>query len=702
MRTTRYTPSLLPRDTLERVFVARHHILDLVDARVRDAAESSSRNHTLLVGPRGSGKTHLLSLAYHHAMDLVRQGERLQVSWLAEDPWAFTTYARLLGAILRGLEPEPWPTLLGAGEAELEDLLLGRADQAGPVLMLVENLDQVFAQIGDRGQQRFRHLLQAHEALLVIASTTRLDRTLADQAAPFYGFFTTTRLAPFDVEEARQLLLALAREKADDALVTRLDDTDRVVPRLRAIASLAGSQPRIWATLATGLSATSLDALVDLLLTTFDDLTPYYQERLARLSPHQRLVVHELAHLDRPAHVADLSGRLGIDQRSLAKSISELVEHGWLAQVHVPYAHLLDRRRTYYELAEPLARIAFQLKETRGEPLRLVVDFLKLWFDPADFGTRARDADVHIEQAVVEWETDSVTAVVRQLSHLTPTQAPTGELLAQIDDALAALEARDAAPLLQIESPVRSLIDSRLGEGDAEGSAQTIHDIRYDLHWAALADLRLDAPADEWALRAANLVGRGDSRPDAAALVLLFEWLARAGRLEEAAVLVDSIDETLGPDHPEVLTTHHNLAYACAVAGDLAWAISLYQATLTARERVLGQDHPDTLATRNNLAYAYRRSGDVRGAISLYRATLAARERVLGAEHPQTLMSANNLAYAFQVAGDLEQAIIYYQDALERCQRTLGAKDPRTATIAANLQEARALATDPASDVRRA
>ena len=54
---------------------------------------------------------------------------------------------------------------------------------------------------------------------------------------------------------------------------------------------------------------------------------------------------------------------------------------------------------------------------------------------------------------------------------------------------------------------------------------------------------------------------------------------------------------------------------------DLAKAITLYQDTLAARERVLGPDHPDTLSSRNNLAGAYQSAGDLATAIPLYHRT---------------------------------------------------------------------------------
>ena len=388
---SRFTPSLMPRERLERLFVVREALLDRILERVRAAATSEERNHTLLVGPRGAGKTHLVSLAYYRARDVTG----VQLAWLPEDPWGIASYRHLLRTIAERLEPavgEPLPSTA----PELETLLVRRAEANGPIVVFAENLDQILDALDNEGQQRLRHVLQAHRSFLLVATSTRIDRTLADQAEPFYGFFTTTRLEPFDVGEAAAMLTAIAAESDDEALAVYLGEAEGQ-SRLRTIAHLAGGQPRIWALLASALTVPGLGELIDLLMTQFDDLTPYYQEQLARLSPQQRLIVIELAGADRPINVADLAQRLEIDQRSLSKTVGELVERGWLAPSTSPLTAQLDRRRTYYELAEPLVRISFQLKETRGEPLRLIVEFLKHWFDPpqlasAEHGGRVRDA----------------------------------------------------------------------------------------------------------------------------------------------------------------------------------------------------------------------------------------------------------------------------------------------------------------------
>ena len=95
------------------------------------------------------------------------------------------------------------------------------------------------------------------------------------------------------------MLVALAIEGKDDRLKNKLSD-NATLSRICTIAHLAGGQPRLWALLGSALTVEQLDHLAELLLSRFDDLTSYYQEQLARLSPQQRLVVAELASANRP------------------------------------------------------------------------------------------------------------------------------------------------------------------------------------------------------------------------------------------------------------------------------------------------------------------------------------------------------------------------------------------------------------------
>ena len=664
---SRFTPSIMPAERLESLFVVRHHILDNLMSSVEELGATPSPHHTLLVGPRGSGKTHLISLVYHRSAHLVEQGrcERLRIAWLPEDPWTIVSYSRLLAAILERLSPDA--ELNGVDEAELDARLRITSREDGPILVLMENVDRILEALGDLGQQRFRNLLQTESGILIIGSTTVLDRTLSDHAYPFFEFFDTIRLKPFSPAQARDMLRALAKESGNEDLANALEG-DGARARIHTIAHLAGGQPRLWALLGSALTVDELNDLTNLLLNRFDDLTPFFQEQLARLSPQQRLVVAELAAADRPLAVKELAGRIGADQRSAAKTVSDLTDRGWLEPVSTIFANLLDRRRTYYELAEPLARLAFQIKESRGEPLPLIIDFLVSWFDADQL--RSSNGGDYGQAALARMERDEVVDLARQLTSLPNSHIHSLDLLGRVEDALASVSDGDAEPVMSLPSALRQAIEYR---------ADSPHDlipIRLSLLYLALEDVG-DIPrhefSDKWLARARRLdaeVGLPTSR------LMLVCWLSASWLFDESEEALSTIaleDERMeGTDA---------LASAYHSAGIFARAIALFEHNLTDRQRILGPDHPQTLATRGGLAGALLDVGRTEQAIEMLRSLLEDYIRTMGPNHPHTLATRGRLAYALLETGNAEQttrATDMLRDLLKDQKHLLGPNHPHT------------------------
>ena len=703
---SRFTPSTMPEDLLARLFVVRQPVLESLMKRVGDLGATPSPHHTLLVGPRGAGKTHLISLVYHRAKNRAGTdgGKPLRIAWLPEDPWTIVSYARLLAAILERVAPDTG--VKSADEAELDARLRSTSRKDGPVLVLMENVDQILDALGEVGQQKLRNLLQTESGVLIIGSTTRLDRSLSSHAAPFFGFFDTIRLEPFSPEEAREMLTALAREAGNAELAERLSSSGALA-RIHTIAHLAGGQPRLWALLGSALTVEELRDLAALLLSRFDDLTPYYQEQLARLSPLQRLVVAELAAADRPLPVKDIAERVGSDQRSVAKAVGDLAERGWLKPVSTIFTELLDRRRTYYDLAEPLARLAFQIKESRGEPLPLVVDFLVNWFDADQL--RSSDGSDYGRVALMRMEQDEVGGLARRLTSLPESRIPSLDLLGQVEDALAAFSAGDAEPVMALRSTLRQAIELRAHD---EGG---IASVRLELLDDALREVG-DVPRGDtnsaWVGRAERLDAEAQSPQSR---LILVRWLAASWRFDEAEAALGTIssetvalegandiaqayesagrfDEAIplyekaladsvrvrGDDHPDVLGARNNLAVAYRVMGRLSEAIALFEEVVADSVRVLGPDRPHTLASRGNLAVAYQEEGRLNEAIPLFEEVVADSVRVLGPDHPHTLVSRYNLAGAYREEGCLDKAIPLYEGVLADRVRILGADHPHT------------------------
>jgi len=546
---SRFTPSNAPVDLLERLFVGRHTVLDDIGDRVRRAATSEERNHTLLVGPRGAGKTHLITLAESRTRNAIDGGLRAQTSWPLEDPYNIASYRDLLREILDQMVPAIDDELANDIDV-LESQIAQRVSQGGPIVLFIENLDQVLEIIDHDGQQRFRHLLQSDKSILVVATTTSLSHALNEQNAPFYGFFTTSQLEPFDVDTAAEMLINIALEDGKDDVAEFLR-SDTGTARLRAIEHLAGGQPRIWATLAASLTVDGLDELVNLLLTRFDDLTPYYQEQLNRLSPHQRRVVLALARADHAVSVGELAELVDVEQRSVAKTVKELADKNWVNPVDTPFAHLLDGRKTYYELSEPLARLSFQIKAARNTPIETVVEFLKCWFEPSDFDPNGSGLESYLQAAIDGLASDPVLRTVRSLEGLPPSTAPVVETVLAADAALAALADGDAQPFIALPTSLRRSIQ---GQIYPETEAARLETCRYRLLNIAVED-RYSIPDVQLSHVCDRILAAADDAINLETQVMTLANLAQAqcalGRLDEADAVLDSItadSQSLSPE----------------------------------------------------------------------------------------------------------------------------------------------------------
>jgi chromosomal replication initiation ATPase DnaA len=73
-----FTPSSMSQAVLEGMFVQREQLLQSI---VKDLAASvnNTKQYLMLVGARGMGKTHFVSLAYHRLKQKVELKDRLLI-----------------------------------------------------------------------------------------------------------------------------------------------------------------------------------------------------------------------------------------------------------------------------------------------------------------------------------------------------------------------------------------------------------------------------------------------------------------------------------------------------------------------------------------------------------------------------------------------------------------------------------------------
>ena len=161
------------------------------------------------------------------------------------------------------------------------------------------------------------------------------------------------------------------------------------------------------------------------------------------------------------------------------------------------------------------------------------------------------------------------------------------------------------------------------------------------------------------------------------------------GQYKEAQGLFEEIlwtqTHTLGPEHPETLTTKAKLASTLWAQGDFPTARAFFEDVLQAQTHVLGSEHPSTLRTKANLSVVLHYQGNFPAARTLYEEVLQTQTRVLGSEHPSTLTTKANLADTLKNQGDFSAARALFEEVLQTQTRVLGHEYPSTLTTKSYL-----------------
>ncbi len=388
-----FSPQWTDPKYLEEILVQRGDLLSESVASVRDSVLTDQRRHLLFIGPRGAGKTHLVTLIQHRLSQDAALTDRMRIAWLNEDETA-TSFLRLLMAIYRSLSeryPKEFPAetiskLAGkdpkTAEEQLTRDLLQNLD-GHIIVCLMENLDCLFRSLSMAEQRNWRAFLQNHPVIVTVGTAQALFDGIADHDEPFFGFFDTRHLQPLSVDDARDLLTRIAKlQKRFDLADFLGTPTGRA--RVDAIRALAGGNPRLYLIFSDLLvNAAALDDLVRPFEEMVDrQLTSYYQERLRWLSPQQREIVQFLCRANSPVPVKHIAEGLFTTHNSITGQLKQLREFRYVD------SHPLGRE-VLYELAEPLMRLALQVKETHDRrPLTLIVDFLRIWHEQKELADR--------------------------------------------------------------------------------------------------------------------------------------------------------------------------------------------------------------------------------------------------------------------------------------------------------------------------
>jgi tetratricopeptide (TPR) repeat protein len=402
---SRFTPSLMSPETLEAILVQRHALAEHLVELIRVSALTDNKHFQLLIGPRGIGKTHLVSLIYHRVVKMEDLRDKLLIAWLQEEEWGIASFLDLLRGIFRALAkeyPEVYQAQLHDDVEKLYDLSPEQAefkaaellrDFVGKrvLLLIVENLEDVFSGLGDFGQKKLRAYIQNYSFLTILATSQSLFDGVKHSNNPFYDFFDLHELDEFKLDDAVALLNHIAKLEGNSDLASFIQSpTGR--DRIKVVHYLSGGSPRVYIVFSAFLmTPESLDKLVEPFMEMLDSLTPYYQDRMKYLSNQQRKIVDFLCDRGGAAPVKKIAKRCFIEQRTVSSQLKDLRDKGYVKTEEIG-------RESWYELREPLMRFCLEVKKQRNQPIRLIVDFIRVWYTRKELqqrlGLRMADVDL--------------------------------------------------------------------------------------------------------------------------------------------------------------------------------------------------------------------------------------------------------------------------------------------------------------------
>ncbi len=640
-----FTPSQESSAALSDRTVGRDVTLGILIDRLVSAATSGNRAHSILVGPRGSGKTHVLNVAIHRAQQRPEVQQRVRFVRFDEDAVGITRYSDILQEVLSTLSPSRSGSRRTALPSNPEEAIAeALGDQA--LVLVIENLDRIFHVFGEGGQQDFRSWVENSRQVMVLATTPLLFPGISDRALPWWGNFGISHLEELDVEQGRELLIRLAQDAGDTALADFLA-TDKGEARLRAINALTGGSPRIWMILSECLTVELLDELVPAVEALLEGLVPYYQQLLWDLSPVEQRLVRELA--DGPhqaATVAELAKAAGIEQRVAASTLGRLADIRWVRAEKVPE---LDKRSTWYRLREPMLRHHFHYRSAADQPLPLIVEILRAWYDPEErreqllhaqpgsalerfAAVSLRGESSRFSMAYLDRDPKKLQAEARTWLHGVAAESRTAEAGSLIDLAVTAVR---SGPV-----PAADLIRARHLDTSTGAVAKAILDQAGTQDLANSEDDRL---ADLLRFAAVATTGRTQQ-------VLELESASWGGDTDsgKAAAQLAALTASLRQDDLLALETRLRWAWFTALTDDPALAQEHCEALVADCVRLFGPNDPDTLKARFQEAFYTSLAGDAVAARALYEALATDTARVYApadAAHPSIEFQLALIAY---------------------------------------------------------
>jgi tetratricopeptide (TPR) repeat protein/DNA-binding MarR family transcriptional regulator len=394
-----YNPDLVGRKEFIAQFVARQPLLE----RMIEDLRHPRPQHRLLIGQRGMGKSTLLRRLRFAVEDdralaarwtpLTFPEEQYNVARLS-DFWANCLDALSDTLTARGdtegarVLDDKIDHLTAADEDDRAKVALtmlrdfGKKSKRGFVL-LIDNLDLLLDRLSKQEHWTLRKALD-HADMAIVGACVAPPESAFDHGGAFYDWFQVDELRSLSLDEARYVLLRLA--KARNA--PHVEEIVRNDPgRVAALHQLTGGNPRTLMLLHDLFARDDVRSVEHDLLALLDHCTPLYKARFESLPQQQQQVMDALALHWAPATAADIAGRTRLAVQGVSSQIDRLVRQGVVEKVPS------DNSRQLFQVGERFFNIWYLMRASRRMRRTLIwlAEFLRIFYGEVAMRLRARE-----------------------------------------------------------------------------------------------------------------------------------------------------------------------------------------------------------------------------------------------------------------------------------------------------------------------
>ncbi len=384
-----YRPQRTAPEDLEAIFVAREPLLKDILARLTRWQPRASRQHYLIIGPRGIGKTNLLRLIEHR----IQQTPKLRKKWhpvsIAEDAYGITRVTDLLIEALRILAEDTGEESVKRvyervrfddNEARVTDLSLDafrrfHQSKGCGILLMVENVNRVFERQMHLNSEihLLRKILIEEDWIMTICTSPTYLNAVTQPEEPLFEFFYVKILAELTPEQQEQMLQKLAALEGNVAFE---NDLTKFRPQLRALYHFTGGNPRLTILLydlVASQSITDVKTELDLLL---DQLTPFYQDRMKEIAEQEGKILETMALLPEGCTPTELAKEARMPGDHVRALLTRLEKAGYIRREE------RRQKRTIYIIPERFFRIWHQMNHSRAARGRVqyLLEFFASWY----------------------------------------------------------------------------------------------------------------------------------------------------------------------------------------------------------------------------------------------------------------------------------------------------------------------------------